>query len=133
MQVLPTKADVKILVAGDVGVNLGIWARQVLASGSKVYGKTANVALELWSFRQMLEGWSEVTGRKAVFVECSAETYTELWGEMGLELALQLQFGEEVEDAWKETETHVSAEELGIDADEVVGFKGAIEKLKALL
>lgn len=119
-------------MAGDVGVNLGIWARQVLASGSRVYGKTANVALELWSFRQMLEAWSEVTGKKAVYVECSIEAYTELWGETGLELALQLKFGEEIGNPWEETETHVSAQELGIDASEVVGFKGAIESLKAL-
>ena len=46
------------------------------------------------------------------------------------ELALQFKFGE-LCDPWEETEDHISPEELGIDSNEVVGFKGTIEGLKS--
>lgn len=131
IQLLPTKADAKILLAGDMSVNPGIWVRQILASGAKTFGKMANVALELWTFQQMMDEWSRVTGKRGAFVECSVEDFTKLWGEMGLELAVQFKFGESCS-PWDETADFVTADELGIDASEVVGFSGTIEGLKAL-
>lgn len=131
MQLLPTKADTKILVAGDLRVNPGIWVRQILASGTKAFGKTANMALELLTFQQMMDEWSKVTGKKGVFVECSAEDFTKLWGVLGLEMAAQFKFGESG-NPWEETADFVKADELGIDASEVVGFSATIEGLKAL-
>src|SRR5436305_1724394 len=102
-------------------VNPGIWVRPVLANGSKTYGKYANVALEKWTFRQMVEVWGEVLGRKAVFVPTTAETWTQMWGELGTEMALQFRFGE-ICDPWEETEEFLSPAGLGIDEKEVVGF-----------
>jgi NAD(P)-dependent dehydrogenase (short-subunit alcohol dehydrogenase family) len=130
VQTLPTKPDAKVLLAGDMSVNPGIWVRQVLASGSKAYGKYSNVALEKWSFQQMVDVWSEVTGKKCVFMEISTEAVTKLYGSVGNELALQFKYGEAC-DPWEVTEEFVSAEELGIKEEEVVGFKGTIEGLKA--
>ncbi|KAK1749756.1 hypothetical protein QBC47DRAFT_439776 [Echria macrotheca] len=121
IQVLPTKPDAKILLSGDMAVNPGIWVRQVLANGSKTFGKYANVALEKWSFQQMVEVWGEVLGRNAVFMR----------GEMGTEMAQQFKFGE-ICDPWKETEEFLSSAALGIDEKEVVGFRGTIESLKHL-
>lgn len=79
----------------------------------------------------MMEEWSKITGKKGLLVECSTEAYTKLWGESGLELALQFKFGE-MFDPWKETGEFISAEELGIDEAEAVGFRGTIEGLKHL-
>lgn len=114
-----------------MSVNPGIWVRQVLATGDKAFGKYANVALEKLTFREMLEVWSERTGKPAVFVQCSIEEYTGLWGPPGTELALQFKYGE-LCDPWAENEDFVSPEDLGIDKDEVVGHRGAIEKLSHL-
>jgi hypothetical protein len=127
---MPTKADAKILLSGDMSVNPGIWVRQVLANRDIAYGKYVNVALERWSFQEMVDVWSEVTGKKCIFAEISIDAVTQLYGAMGNELALQFKFGEAC-DPWEVTEDHVSAEELGIDGNEVVGFKGTIEGLKA--
>lgn len=110
-------------------VNPGIWVRQVLATGSEAYGKYANVALEKWTFQDMVDVWSEVTGKQCVFLETTSEAITALHGVVGNELALQFQFGEAC-DPWEETKDHIRPEELGIDRSEVVGFRGTIEGLK---
>ncbi|KAF2684447.1 NAD(P)-binding protein [Lentithecium fluviatile CBS 122367] len=77
IQALPTKADAKILLVGDMTVNPGIWVRQVLATGGAAYGKYANVALE-WTFQVMVDVWSEITGKKCVFTEMTMEAATKL-------------------------------------------------------
>ncbi|PVI05357.1 NAD(P)-binding protein [Periconia macrospinosa] len=129
VQTIPSKPDTLILNSGDMTVNPGIWTRQVLRTGTKAYGKYANVALEKWTFQQMLDEWSTITGKKGVYVQTTAEAWTNMWGELGAELADQLKFGE-LCDPWEETENHISPEELSIDTNEVVGFRGAVEALK---
>lgn len=113
-------------------MNPGIWVRQVLRTGHRAYGKYANVALEKWTFQQMLDVWSEITGKKAVFVETTLEAWTALWGPAGNELGLQFRFGEMC-DPWEVTAEHISAEELGIKEEEVVGCRGTLEGLKGFL
>lgn len=111
-------------------VNPGIWVRQALATGAKAYGKYANVALEKWTFEEMIHVWSEITGKKGVFVETTIDAWTKLWGPAGTELGLQFKFGEMC-DPWEENdEDFISAKELGIEEKEVIGFKGTIEGLK---
>ncbi|KAF1837685.1 NAD(P)-binding protein [Decorospora gaudefroyi] len=129
IQTLPTKPEAICLLAGDMTVNPGIWVRQVLATGSAAYTKYTNVALEKWTFQQMVDVWSEVTGKKCIFAGISLEAVTQLYGAMGNELALQFKYGEAC-DPWEVTDEFISPEELGISEDEVVGFRGTIEGLK---
>lgn len=110
-------------------VNPGIWVRQVLATGNKAYGKYANVALEKLTFQEMIDIWSEVTGKKGVLMETTIDAWTKLWGPAGNELGLQFKFGE-LCDPWEVDETFISPEELSIDQSEVVGFRSTIEGLK---
>lgn len=107
----------------------GIWVRQILATGAPAYGKYTNVALEKWTFQEMFNVWSEVTGKKGFLVSCSLETFQGLYGPPGYEYGLQLKYGE-LCDPWKENENFISAEALGIDPKEVVGFRGVMEKCK---
>lgn len=130
IQIVPTKPDAKILLAGDMAVNPGIWVRQVLATGSKAFGKYANVALEKWTFQDMMDVWGEVTGKTGVLMECTQEAYSRLWGPPGHELGLQFKFGEMC-DPWQETKEFISPGELDIDTNEVVGFRQTIEGLKS--
>ena len=112
-----------------MGVNPGLWVRQILANPTKSLGKYANVAPEILSFGDILKVWSEVTGRQGVYVECSVEDFEKLWGVLGNELASQLKFGELVTD-WNAgmKSGFVGPEELGIA--EAVGLKQALEALK---
>lgn len=109
-------------------VNPGIWVRQALATGSAAFEKYAKVALERWSFQQMMDKWCEITGKQGVVVPVSEEVWTKFWGPAGTELAWQFKFGE-ICDPWAVREEFISPEELGIDAKEVVGFEGTIRGL----
>ena len=86
MQIVASDPDAKVLLSGDMAVNPGIWTRQAIASAPHSFGKYTNVALEKWSFRQMMEVWSEITGKNGVILQCSAEEWTRLWGPAGTEV-----------------------------------------------
>ncbi|ORY04863.1 hypothetical protein BCR34DRAFT_591066 [Clohesyomyces aquaticus] len=134
VQMLPTPADALIPVSGDMNVTPGVWVRQILANPELSKGKYTMVAPEVLSFAEMLKIWSEVTGRPAVYVECSFEAYEELWGIGGKEIGVQFKYGEVVSDWTKTTsEGFVSMKELGITEEEAPGMKKALEGLKAFL
>ena len=113
-------------------VNPGIWVRQILANPSKTKGKYADVAPEILSFGEMLKIWSEVSGKDAEFIQCTAEEFTRLWGAAGDEMAQQLRFGEGVE-GWHAHVPFVTMEELGIGEEEAPGIRRTLEGLKDLL
>ncbi|KAL1837787.1 hypothetical protein VTJ49DRAFT_3397 [Mycothermus thermophilus] len=132
IQTLPMDPDSKILVAGDMTVNPGIWVRQILATAPAAEGKYTRIALERLSFREMMDGWSAATGRKGVIRQVSEEEWTRMWGVAGTELAWQFRFGEMC-DPWAKREgdgkEFVGPEELGIDPKEVVGFEETVRGL----
>lgn len=63
--------------------------------------------------------------------EISTDAVTKLYGDVGAELALQFKYGEAC-DPLEETDEHISPKELGIDENEVVGFRGTIEGFKKM-
>lgn len=129
VHIIPSRPDAKILLSGDMAVTPGLWTRQVLAKGAATFGRYSNVALEKWEFQELTRVWGEVTGKRAVFVPCTLEAYTALWGLTGNELARQFRFGEEY-DIWEEKEGFLKAEDLDIDPKEVPGFRAVMEGLK---
>jgi hypothetical protein len=120
--------EAKIHIAGDMAVNPGIWVRQVLATGAAAFGKYASVALERWSVQQMMDKWSEVTGKRGVVVQITEEAWARLWGPVATELAWQFKFVEQC-DPFDVGDDFISHEALGIDASEVVGFEETIRGL----
>jgi len=110
----------------------GIFVRQILAAGSKAFTKYARVATETRSFGEMLKIWNEVTGRQGVYVQCSYETYEELWGVAGREFGEQLKWGELVPD-WMAGYDSLSEEELGVTKEELEksGLRATLEGFKA--
>ena len=129
---MPTPPSARIASAGDMQVTPGIWVKAILENPSKSQGKYALLSTETLSFAEYLETWSQVTGKRSSYVECSVDDWVKVWGPPGQELALQFQWGETVKDWWDEfiPEPRVSAEELGISM-EGIGTKAALEKLKA--
>ncbi|KAF7558098.1 hypothetical protein G7Z17_g22 [Cylindrodendrum hubeiense] len=108
VQIMPSRPDTKVLNSGDMSVNPGIWVRQILAKGASTFGKYSNVALEKLTFQEMIDIWSEVTGKKGVYIPCTIDQYA------------------------TEKEGHLGVKELDLDVNEVVGFRGVMEKLKGL-
>lgn len=113
-------------------VTPGIWTSAILAQPEKTQGKYALVAPENLSFQQYLDIWSEVTGKRASFVQCSFDDFVKVWGPPGEEFASQLAWGEVVDDWTKGVEGgFVSMEELGIKSDGI-GQRAALERVKGM-
>ena len=95
-------------------VSTGIWVRQILAKPDKTKGAYAGVFTEDLSWNEMLQIWSEVTGKPAQYVHCTTEEFNNVWGPAGEELCRQFKWGEMIPDWLTQTENYVSKEDLEI-------------------
>jgi len=78
--------------------------------------------------REILDTWSEVTGKKTEYVEISLEDYDRLWPMWGLEMGIMLKFWEEAQEKSWTGEEVITKEELGLDFP-LVGIKEAFAAL----
>lgn len=121
-------------MAGDMRTNPGVLVRQILARPEVTKGRYASVWSETISLQELLSIWSTVTGKEAVYVEVSPDTYAAMWGAGGQELVEMYKFCEAVDDWAEHRGTDLlSAEDLGIEKGELVGMQEALESLKNLL
>ena len=82
---------------------------------------------------EIIKIWADAAGKPAKFVECTFESFVELFGVFGEEFARQLKWGEVAGD-WvtfpgAEGGERVSEKDLGIQEGEVVGLKGCLQAL----
>lgn len=84
--------------AGHARKDTGTFVKAILSHSEKsLPGKTTIVPLGVaWSYPQLLQIWAMVTGKKITYLECSKEQFASLCGDVGLELALQYEFIENV-------------------------------------
>ncbi|PSN75578.1 NAD(P)-binding protein [Corynespora cassiicola Philippines] len=130
---VPTDPSTLYPMSGDMTKDPGVWARQILANPKLTHGKYAAVCTEVITLGEALSQWSEVSGKKGVYVHVKPEVIVNLFGLAGAEANTGVLFGEAVPDWWghvKEQGLFVSKEELGIRDDEVSNFKQALESLK---
>lgn len=125
-------ANAARFIAGDIESNIGTFVKAILNKPEKsLPAKYAFVYSDAMPFNKMLACWSEVTGRRATFLECSKEQYAEMWGLFGQELGQQ----------WKALEAQpdwtapyqgevVTADDLGIKSGDLVNLKAALMKDK---
>ncbi|KAF2002445.1 NAD(P)-binding protein [Amniculicola lignicola CBS 123094] len=126
MQMVPTPATTRINVTGEMSTNPGIWVRQILAKPELTKGRYADCATDNLSFGEMVDQWSEVSGKQGVYVECSAEDFENIYGIGGKEFADQLKFNE-VSTNWDESFDVLTMEELGISKEEAAPHRKALK------
>ncbi|KAK4541391.1 hypothetical protein LTR36_007992 [Oleoguttula mirabilis] len=131
----PCKPDTHMYVSGNVDHNIGSFVNAILRNPDvSLPAKYAFVYTDAIPFKDMLAAWSEVTGKRATFVQCSLAEYELLWGGYGKELALQFAALEAQPD-W--TVAHkpdvITAKELGIPDSDLIGLKAALALDKEML
>ncbi|KAF2196215.1 NAD(P)-binding protein [Delitschia confertaspora ATCC 74209] len=112
-----TPSAVKIPWSGNMSVSGRIWVRQLLSHAPKSFGKYAVVVL---------------SGKDAVYVQCSYEEYERVWGMGGRELGNQLKFGGLVEDCTVGYDV-MGMDELEIKKEEVGGVRESFEGVRGML
>ncbi|MCJ1382461.1 hypothetical protein MMC17_005574 [Xylographa soralifera] len=130
----PSKASALLPNSGDIGVNIGVFAAAILAHPDiSLPGKYAWVQTEKTTFQEIMDTWSQVTGKDAVYVDIPAEQYIQLWGPYGLEMSKQYAFGADHGD-WDDLKPGLlGAKELQIGAEELVGLRPFLESIKPAL
>ncbi|KAK5123032.1 hypothetical protein LTR85_003598 [Meristemomyces frigidus] len=106
-----------IMWVTDIEHNVGIFVNTVLAKPSvSLPAKYVSVHTDILSYTDVFAAWSEVTGRRCEYIECSAEQYERLYGVFGKELASQFKLNE-VAPEWGKPygEDLVTAKELGLE------------------
>ncbi|KAJ9254616.1 hypothetical protein DTO207G8_3462 [Paecilomyces variotii] len=127
----PSKHDAIVPVAGVVEVNTGITVQSILAHPEKTHGKYVPILTDLIPWTAITEGWSELTGKTAVYAELSDSEFEKLVGPLfGPEIARQFRFSEQYPDWYTyHPRDTVSLKDLGIE-DEVLGFYKGLEYFK---
>ena len=123
-------------MAGNMAKDPGVWARQILANPKLTHGKYAGVCTEVITLGEALQHWSDVSGKKGVYVEVKPEVVGQMFGLAGEEAVTGVLFGEAVTDWFghiKEQGLFITKEELDISMDEVSNFKQSLEAVKQFL
>lgn len=121
-------------MAGDVSVNIGVYACAILANPEiTLPAKYTLIETETVSHEGVVKAWSQVTGKKAEYVQASMSLFAKLFGNMGRELANQCIWFEDLQGWGALRKGLLTAKDLGIDENKLVGLKGCLERLKAHL
>ncbi|EXJ83108.1 hypothetical protein A1O1_06726 [Capronia coronata CBS 617.96] len=128
--VQPCAPTTVIPMAGHVRKNTGTFVKAVLSHPEKsLPAKTAVVSLGFaLSYPQLLEIWKKVTGKKVTFLSCTKEAFASLYGDAGLELALQYEFMEKMGEKMMDHPDIVEPSDLGIT--QLVGIEETLKELE---
>ena len=123
----PVSPTVPILSIGDITKNLGKFTSAILAQPQLTHGKFVLAYVETIPIGKILEIWSEVTRKPAVYVQVSSlEQFDNVWPKWGHELGIMMQFWEEYgENSWSGEEV-LSSKDLGIK-ETFVGIRETFE------
>ncbi|KAK1596952.1 NmrA-like family protein [Colletotrichum navitas] len=125
---LPSKAEGIVPVAGVVELNTGIVVQAILAQAEKSFGKFVPVLTDLIPWSAVVEGWSMVTGKTAVYAELSDKAAVKMWGPVfGADMPKQFRFSEQHPDWYSyHPDSTVTIKDLGIEGD-VYGWEQGLK------
>ncbi|KAI9657660.1 MAG: hypothetical protein M1821_002836 [Bathelium mastoideum] len=133
----PTPSDALLPVTGDVAHNVGTFVHAILSHPEKTRAKYLNVKTDVLTFQQILNVWSEVSGKEAVYVEVGPKEFQKLWGPFGAEMASQYRFGEVAQGDWEVLVRGqgllVQPEEIGIQRGDLMDLKQTFGRMKESL
>ncbi|KAJ5288405.1 hypothetical protein PENANT_c076G03165 [Penicillium antarcticum] len=93
LQLLPVPEDCPITTVGDPRINPGIYAVAILSQPELTLpGKIVLAETETRTVRDMVNMWSEVSGKPAEYSQTPIEHYNNLWPKWGREIGQMLQF-----------------------------------------
>ena len=125
---IPTSCKTVLPSSGDVRVNVGITAKAVLEQPEKTLGRYTSAVADFPTHEEVVQYWSEVTGKPAAFMHVSGDDYVKAFGPPAEEIYANLQAFEE-NPKWSFDNNPLTAKDLGIEKL-LVGTKATMESLK---
>jgi len=122
LQLQPVPPTVPVISIGDISKNVGVFTSSILAQPQLTHGRYVMAHVEKTTIGQMLQDWSEVTGKPSVYIQTSLEGFNEVWPMWAQEMGLMMKFWEEYgENSWS-GEDFLTSKELGIK-EKLAGVK----------
>ena len=134
VQMAPAPSDVPLFTIGDPKANIGRFIIEALSHPEvSLPGRTVHVAIEETSNAKLLAAWSQATGKRAIYVQTTIESYDALWPGWGVVEGLMFQFYDEFRGKpWMpEGERMIMAADLGIKVEDMVGVQEALQGIEA--
>ncbi|KAK0622044.1 hypothetical protein B0T17DRAFT_494491 [Bombardia bombarda] len=147
VQVANYAGDTPLHTIGDVSVNITPFVRAVVegrggeeeegeeeAAASTVGGRVVFANLATPTADEMLQTWAKAKGTRAQLVRISGKDYRKLWPVWADEIGLMMEFWDECRnECWPTVDSEgrkvLTAEDLGIKADELQGLEEAFREL----
>ena len=133
IQLSPASPSTPVKTIGSPSANIGKFALAIFQHpGKTLGGKFVTAYVEETTTGQMLKDFSDVTGKKATYVQVALEEFSEIWGggwgqEMG---SMMEMWGQIKERAWSGEEGILTKDDLGLaEADFAGGHKGAVKEM----
>jgi hypothetical protein len=122
---MPTPSTTVIPSAGDTTVNVGVFAKAILAQPKKTQGKYVACVVDTITHEELLKHWSAATGKRAAFIQAVAADWIKAFGPPGEELYLNLKAFDE-NDKWYLDNSPLLAKDLGVE-DEIVNTEAFLK------
>jgi len=125
----PTPPTTQIISIGDQTSNVGPFALAIVKKPELTLpGKFVCAATDTLTQGEVLDTWSQVTGKKSEYVEISLEDFDRLWPMWGHEMGVMLKFWEEFKEKSWSGEDLLTKEDLGMSAP-LVNVKQALGRI----
>ena len=128
VQLAPARADTPVYSIGDPSANIGVFVHAILTHPQKTLGgKFVWAYTDVTTMGQMLNDWSEVTGKKARYLQVtSLKEYNDVWPMWGHNVGSMLEaWNEAREKSWSGEEVILTKGDLGLEGSKFVGVKEA--------
>jgi hypothetical protein len=127
LQLSPAAPDTPVKSIGSPLQNIGTFALAILKQPDKTRGgKFVAAYVEETTTGKLLKDWSEVTGKKATYIQTSLEDFSNVWPMWGIEMGVMMKMWDEIKDkSWTGEGDILTKEDLGIAGEKFVGVKGA--------
>jgi hypothetical protein len=113
---------------GDPKINTGIYALAIFNQPELTIGRVVLAQSETQTTREIIDLWSQVTGKPVDYIQISLDQYDSLWPKWGREVGLMLQFWETArEKSWTADEPVLTREDLNISG--LMGMKEVFSSL----
>jgi len=129
VQLFPVSDDTPITTVGDPKVNTGIYALAIFNQPQLTIGRIVLAQSETRTTREIINLWSQISGKPADYVQVPLDHYDNLWPKWGREIGLMLQFWETArEKSWTADEPVLTKEDLNISG--LIGMKEIFSSLE---
>lgn len=130
VQFAPADEDIPLASIGNTR-NIGDFVVAALQQPEKTLpGRYVSASIEDTSMRKLLDDWSEVTGKEAIYIQISMDAYDRLWPGWAVVEGTQFLYMNEYRNGAWPLKGVLTASDLGVDTTGMDGIQDTLRKMQ---